>query len=263
LSSSQRVRGELHDGALQQRTRASPLLGSLGGSLILGLGRIRGLLPPSVRDRDSARVCQLTGSFRGDRENGYYEPSNVRKQIERTQLDHTGNSSDRVLPPAGHALSGAVAAALSNFLTYPFETISTRRKVQRVALAQRAERTRKRKGKRRTSISSSSDDEVRGILNVSAKDEKRYRKYVSERDGSTRIVETWEYEYDEEELYTGMWDAAQKIYHNEGVGGFYHGLWWDTLGSVTGGLAYFAACEYNMPETGRHAETDEEPQTTC
>ena len=151
-----------------------------------------------------------------------------------------------------------MGAGLANLATYPLEVISTRLKVQRYALAQRAARSRARKKKYRSEGSSSSstsssssdpsgaeEEEVHGILNVSKADARRnYKKFVQETDGGTRIVETWEYEYDEEELYDGHLDAARKIYEREGIAGFYHGVGWDTLNTVAGGVWYFMACPF-------------------
>lgn len=159
-----------------------------------------------------------------------------------------------------------MGSALANFATYPLEVISTRLKVQRYALAQRAARSRARKKKYRSEASGSSSDsspspdpsgaeeeEVHGILNVSKADAKQhYRKYVQETDGGTRVVETWEYEYDEDELYEGHFDAGRKIYEREGIAGLYHGVGWDTLSAVTGGIWYFVACPSPPPSTKSH-----------
>ncbi|KAI5781162.1 mitochondrial carrier domain-containing protein [Geopyxis carbonaria] len=165
-----------------------------------------------------------------------------------------------VLPFAGHAASSAVGSALSNFVTYPFELVSTRLKVQRQVIAQRQRMTKDRrkigKGKRRSrsSSSSSSSDIVKkessgsssgATKRISIEEEKdgvKIKKW-EEHDGD-EIRVTWETEYDDDEMYDGHFDAFSKIYDKEGISGFYHGIGWDTVGQVTTGLWYFAV--YNL-----------------
>ena len=154
------------------------------------------------------------------------------------------------MPAAGHALAGAVGSAIANLATYPLDVVSTRLKVQRHAMAQRLEREelqRRHKGKskkkektRRSSTSSSSsavEEEPVGIFNVTQEQAKGYHKYET-----STVVESWEYEYEDEELYSGHFDAVQKIYEKEGIRGFYHGVGWDTVGTAASGFWYFMAC---------------------
>ncbi|KAI5794125.1 mitochondrial carrier domain-containing protein [Pyronema domesticum] len=151
-------------------------------------------------------------------------------------------SREHVMPLVGHAAAGAVGSALANVATYPLDVVSTRLKVQRYALAQRAQRTRAKTKKYLSD--SSSDEEPKGIFNVSREEAKGYKKYVQETEGGSKMVETWEYEYDEEELYDGHLDAVKKIWEREGIAGFYHGVGWDTLGTVFSGAGYIVA--YNL-----------------
>lgn len=65
-------------------------------------------------------------------------------------------------------------------------------------------------------------------------------KYVEERVEWTETSE----ELELEGQYTGVIDAAQKIWAQEGLGGFYIGALEETVGTLGGAFWYFAVCEY-------------------
>lgn len=51
-------------------------------------------------------------------------------------------------------------------------------------------------------------------------------------------------EYEMEGHYSGVIDAAQKIWAQEGLGGFYTGVVEETVGTLGGAFWYFAVCEF-------------------
>lgn len=51
-------------------------------------------------------------------------------------------------------------------------------------------------------------------------------------------------EFEMEGHYSGVIDAAQKIWAQEGLGGFYTGVVEETVGTLGGAFWYFAVCEF-------------------
>ncbi|PWY71722.1 hypothetical protein BO70DRAFT_382034 [Aspergillus heteromorphus CBS 117.55] len=109
------------------------------------------------------------------------------------------------LPALGNALAGAVGSALSNVATYPLSLIVARLQTQRV----------------RGTNKESSNTDAGG----------------SEKKGQG-------VEEEEEEDYTGVIDAARKIYAQEGIAAFYTGLAQDTFKSVADSFLFFLAYEF-------------------
>lgn len=62
-------------------------------------------------------------------------------------------------------------------------------------------------------------------------------------EGEEVIVDTeTSTEWETEERYYGIVDAAQKIYAEEGLAGFYTGVVEETVGTLGSAFWYFAAC---------------------
>lgn len=59
----------------------------------------------------------------------------------------------------------------------------------------------------------------------------------------TGYMSAWELEFEQDEKYDGVWDAAGKIFDKEGLSGLYHGVGWDTIGTVSGNIWYFMVCK--------------------
>lgn len=51
-------------------------------------------------------------------------------------------------------------------------------------------------------------------------------------------------EFEMEARYSGVVDAAQKIYAQEGLSGFYTGVVEETVGTLGSAFWYFAVCKY-------------------
>ncbi|TGZ77916.1 mitochondrial carrier, partial [Ascodesmis nigricans] len=158
------------------------------------------------------------------------------------------------LPTPVHAFSGAGGAALANFITYPLDLIQTRLQVQKQVQSHRRkmkrDRHRLQKGKQRdlshsrssTSSTSSVDSDSDDGVKVRRRGRRRTRASTAteKHDSSdTGYMSAWELEYEQDETYDGVLDAAGKIFDKEGLGGLYRGVGWDTLGTVSGNLWYF------------------------
>lgn len=71
------------------------------------------------------------------------------------------------------------------------------------------------------------------------------RKYAV--GGSTITEERWtgsSSDFEMEGQYLGVYDAAQKIYAQEGFTGFYTGVVEETVGTLGSAFWYFAVCKY-------------------
>lgn len=123
------------------------------------------------------------------------------------------------------------------------------------------ERRRLQKGKQQslghsrsdTSSSSSSDSDSDGAVKVKKKGVKKRGKMPAhlvegKRDESDGYLSAWELEYEQDETYDGVFDAMGKIFDKEGLAGFYHGVGWDLVGTVSNNVWYFAVCEYCSDE---------------
>ncbi|KAJ1915957.1 hypothetical protein IWQ60_008272 [Tieghemiomyces parasiticus] len=110
------------------------------------------------------------------------------------------------LPPFGMALTGAASAALALLCVYPLDTIKTRMQIQSKALAAGGTR--------------GFEEIPPGQLEA----------------GAGRPAEEVK---GKEQPYTSVWDAAQQIYHREGLRGFYAGLAAGLVGQTSTNFAYF------------------------
>lgn len=112
------------------------------------------------------------------------------------------------LPALGNAAAGAVGAAISNVATYPLSLIIARLQTQNQRNPKKTAKT-KAKGE---------GEETEG-----------------------QDKDTEDSNEEEEEEYTGILDAARKIYAKEGLGNLYTGLAQDTIKTVADSFLFFLA----------------------
>lgn len=169
---------------------------------------------------------------------------------------HQHRLRENAVPALVQAFSGAIGASIANLAVHPLDLIIKRLQVQRQIEMQRRTQRETRSGMTagsggshilsteyiHTTGSQSSSKSQSPVHVISHSQE-----FTSTSGGGSYMGRTEWSQSEQVEMeghYSGVIDAAQKIWAQEGLGGFYTGAVEETVGTMGSAFWYFAVCEF-------------------